>query len=33
VAGTAIFGAEKPEEVITTLKNTVNAAQERLATK
>ena len=27
VAGTAIFGAENPEQVITTLKSAVNTAQ------
>jgi len=31
VAGTAIFGAEDPENVITTLKSTVNQAQEKIA--
>ncbi|KAM6498010.1 Ribulose-phosphate 3-epimerase [Amanita muscaria] len=31
VAGTAIFGAERPEEVITFLKNTVETAQAKLA--
>ncbi|KAI0320356.1 ribulose-phosphate 3-epimerase [Amylostereum chailletii] len=33
VAGTAIFGAEKPEEVIVSLKATVNTAQARLASR
>ncbi|KAJ8083960.1 RIBULOSE-phosphate 3-epimerase [Marasmius tenuissimus] len=32
VAGTAIFGAEDPKAVITTLKNTVNTAQAKLQT-
>jgi ribulose-phosphate 3-epimerase len=31
VAGTAIFGAGDPEDVITTLKSTVNQAQEKIA--
>ncbi|KAI0080293.1 ribulose-phosphate 3-epimerase [Panus rudis PR-1116 ss-1] len=31
VAGTAIFGAEKPEEVISLLKSTVETAQARIA--
>jgi len=31
VAGTAIFGAEDPENVITTLKTTVNQAQDKIA--
>ncbi|THV07676.1 ribulose-phosphate 3-epimerase [Dendrothele bispora CBS 962.96] len=31
VAGTAIFGAEDPEQVIQTLKNTVNQAQAKIA--
>ena len=31
VAGTAIFGAEDPENVITTLKSTVNQAQDKIA--
>jgi len=33
VAGTAIFGAEDPENVITTLKSTVNQAQDKIAAK
>ncbi|EIN14117.1 ribulose-5-phosphate 3-epimerase [Punctularia strigosozonata HHB-11173 SS5] len=33
VAGTAIFGAENPEDVITTLKDAVNTAQARIANK
>lgn len=31
VAGTAIFGADDPNAVITTLKSTVNEAQEKIA--
>ncbi|TFK57045.1 ribulose-5-phosphate 3-epimerase [Heliocybe sulcata] len=31
VAGTAIFGAENPEQVIATLKSTVDAAQAKIA--
>jgi len=31
VAGTAVFGAEDPENVITTLKTTVNRAQDKIA--
>lgn len=31
VAGTAIFGAENPGEVIAVLKSTVDAAQARIA--
>ena len=31
VAGTAIFGAEDPENVITTLKSTVSQAQGKIA--
>jgi ribulose-phosphate 3-epimerase len=31
VAGTAIFGADRPEEVIATLKSAVNTAQKRIA--
>ena len=31
VAGTAIFGASNPEQVIAILKETVNAAQARIA--
>lgn len=31
VAGTAIFGADKPDEVIATLKSAVNTAQARIA--
>jgi len=30
VAGTAIFGADKPEEVIATLKSVVNTAQAKV---
>lgn len=30
VAGTAIFGAKNPEDVITTLKSTVNQAQDKI---
>jgi len=33
VAGTAIFGAENPEEVIAALKNSVNVAQAKVAAK
>ncbi|KZT75128.1 ribulose-5-phosphate 3-epimerase [Daedalea quercina L-15889] len=33
VAGTAIFGAEKPEEVISLLKQTVDTAQAKIATR
>jgi len=33
VAGTAIFGAENPEQVITTLKSTVNTAQTKFSAK
>lgn len=33
VAGTAIFGADRPEEVIATLKSTVDAAQAKMVTK
>ena len=33
VAGTAIFGAEDPENVITTLKSTVDQAQDKIATR
>lgn len=33
VAGTAIFGASNPEEVITTLKSTVDKAQAKIASK
>ncbi|TCD63331.1 RIBULOSE-phosphate 3-epimerase [Steccherinum ochraceum] len=33
VAGTAIFGAENPEQVIAMLKSTVNDAQARIAKK
>jgi len=33
VAGTAIFGANEPEQVIATLKSTVDAAQARLSAK
>ncbi|KAK7468789.1 RIBULOSE-phosphate 3-epimerase [Stygiomarasmius scandens] len=33
VAGTAIFGAENPEEVIQTLKSTVDRAQAKIAAK
>lgn len=31
MAGTAIFGAEKPEEVISLLKQTVDTAQAKIA--
>jgi ribulose-phosphate 3-epimerase len=31
VAGTAIFGAENPEAVISTLKESVNTAQAKIA--
>ena len=31
VAGTAVFGAEDPEKVITTLKSTVNQIQDKIA--
>lgn len=31
VAGTAIFGAEDPGNVITTLKSTINQAQDKIA--
>jgi ribulose-phosphate 3-epimerase len=31
VAGTAIFGADKPEEVIATLKSVVDTAQTKIA--
>ena len=30
VAGTAIFGSDKPEEVIATLKSTVDTAQAKI---
>ena len=33
VAGTAIFGAENPAEVISILKSTVDAAQAKIAGK
>ena len=33
VAGTAIFGAENPEQVITTLKSAVNTAQTKFSAK
>jgi len=33
VAGTAIFGASNPEEVIATLKSTVDKAQAKIASK
>lgn len=33
VAGTAIFGAEDPENVITTLKSTVNQIQDKIAAR
>ncbi|KAF5356261.1 hypothetical protein D9756_004159 [Leucocoprinus leucothites] len=33
VAGTAIFGAENPEQVITTLKSAVNTAQAKFAAR
>ncbi|TFL06726.1 ribulose-5-phosphate 3-epimerase [Pterulicium gracile] len=33
VAGTAIFGAENPEEVITNLKDAVNTAQAKIAAR
>lgn len=33
VAGTAIFGAKEPEQVIATLKSTVDAAQARISAK
>lgn len=33
VAGTAIFGAAKPEEVIALLKSTVNTAQAKIASR
>jgi len=33
VAGTAVFGAEDPGNVITTLKSTVNRAQDKIATR
>ena len=31
VAGTAIFGAKEPEQVIATLKSTVDTAQARIS--
>jgi len=33
VAGTAIFGAENPEQVITILKSAVNTAQTKFSAK
>lgn len=33
VAGTAIFGAENPEQVISTLKSAVNTAQAKFAAR
>jgi len=33
VAGTAIFAANEPEQVIATLKSTVNAAQAKVSAK
>jgi ribulose-phosphate 3-epimerase len=33
VAGTAIFGAPNPEEVIATLKSTVDKAQAKMSSK
>jgi len=33
VAGTAIFGADRPEEVIATLKSTIDAAQAKIIAK